>query len=380
MNYVKMKNLKKIVAVPAFFAAAFSGLFAAPLPHWDPNLEYQKTAKFRIVFTNVRAETWRGNDIIYSGTTQFSVKRIEPRAAEITFKESDLFRLDTSPEFEIDRDERGWLKTLWEKTKTAGGAIRAKWNGEEVLIETTKNERGRDVFILKKDGLNKLVGLDAFSAETTNEFRNQSYCFRWNAENDATGTVYKDAKSDAALDTDHVVSDFVKSEVKFSYESLCEGRKENDEYWLVDGNVLSGLVPQSMLHKAGFKGRVVLHWIDSTPESRKIDSKLEKFDARIVICSRAKIGSSTESTRLEFFCENKDGKPQTMKIRKEEITGTFYVDRARRIVRYGEVKVRNAEYSGDMPKIGDFAEDIKKLSAKVSLDFEYTQEATEIKN
>ena len=135
-----------------------------------------------------------------------------------------------------------------------------------------------------------------------------------------------------------------------------------------------------MLHKAGFKGRVVLHWIDSTPESRKIDSKLEKFDARIVICSRAKIGSSTESTRLEFFCENKDGKPQTMKIRKEEITGTFYVDRARRIVRYGEVKVRNAEYSGDMPKIGDFAEDIKKLSAKVSLDFEYTQEATEIKN
>lgn len=373
MNYVKMKNLKKIVAVPAFFAAAVSGLFAAPLPHWDPNLEYQKTANFRIVFTNVRAEAWRGNDIDYSGTTQFSVKRIEPRAAEITFKQSDLFRLEKSPEFEIDRDERGWWKTRWEKVK-------AWWKGKGEYVEEVKNERGRDVFILKKDGLNKLVGLDAFSAETTDAFRNQSYCFRWNTENDATGTVYKDAKSDAALNTDDVVSDFMKSEVKFSYESLCEGRKENDEYWLVDGNVLSGLVPQSMLHKAGFKGRVVLHWIDSTPESRKIDSKLEKFDARIEICSRAKKGSSTESTNLEFFCENKDGKPQTMKIRKDEINGTFYVDRARRIVRRGEVRVRGAEYSGDMPKIGDFAEDIKKLSAKVTLDLEYTQEATEIKN
>lgn len=375
-----MKNLKKIVAVPAFFAAAFSGLFAAPLPHWDPNLEYQKTAIFRIEFKNVRAEAWRGNDIAYSGTTQFSVKRIEPRAAEITFKQSDLFRLETSPEFEIDRDERG----LWEKAKALGKTgwekAKALWEREGGYIEEVKFERDRDVFILKKDGLNKLVGLDAFSAETTDKFRNQSYCFRWNTENDATGTIYKDAKSDAALNTDDVVSDFVKSEVKFSYESLCEGRKENDEYWLVDGNVLSGLVPQSMLRKAGFKGRVVLHWIDSTPESRKIDSKLEKFDARIVICSRAKIGSSTESTNLEFFCENKDGKPQTMKIRKDEINGTFYVDRARRIVRYGEVKVRNAEYFGDMPKIGDFAEDIKKLSAKVSLYFEYTQEATEIKN
>ncbi len=360
-----MKFVRPILSA-ALLSVAGTQLFAAPLTHWKLGWEYEKKMDFRIVFSRVRADAWDGSDIVYVGASKFTTQRNDEKAAKLTFAQSDLFRLEGSPEFRIEFEERGWLETARDSAESAW-----KFIGNDALESM---DVGKDFkkFIVSQSGANKLLGLDAFSAETAELFKNKAYEMRWASEDDdASVQVFKGSDTDEKAP--ELVRDFGKSEVKFSYRSLCEGRC-GEEYWLVDGDVLSGIVPQGMLHNAGFKGRVWLRWVESTPETQKGDSELANHPAKIVIWPKPHKG---EAGKVEFFFETAGGEKQSVKIRNDELKGDFYVDPDLGIVVKGRVEVKGAEYSGDMPKFGDFVGEIKRLSAKLNMEFNYAQRASD---
>lgn len=361
-----MKFVRPILSA-ALLSVAGTQLFAAPLTHWKLGWEYEKKMDFRVGFHDVKADTWLGSDINYVGNAVFKTLRNGEKAAEVKFFQCELFRLEGSPEFTRFCDER----SLWDNCVNKIKLVRFFGNFGDV-IERAKTESGCDAVIVSQSGMNTLLGLDAFSAETAELFKNKAYEMRWTSEDDdASVQLFKGPYTEEKAP--ELVRDFGKSEVKFSYRSLCEGRC-GGEYWLVDGDVLSGIVPQGMLHNAGFKGRVWLRWVESTPETQKGDSELANHPAKIVIWPKPHKG---EAGKVEFFFETAGGEKQSVKIRNDELKGDFYVDSDLGIVVKGRVEVKGAEYSGDMPKFGDFVGEIKRLSAKLNMEFNYAQRASD---
>ena len=343
-------------------------LFGAPLTPWKPNWDYQKEMGFIIKFTRVCADSWDGNDIIYTGNTKFHTLRCDSNAANVVFESSDLLRLENPPEFRKDVEERPWWD--WEYIKGKTWSVIFRGND---LVEWVETRKDYESLKLKPGGLNKILGLDAFSAETSAQFaKDFTYCFRWESATDASSvSVYKSCHSNEKAP--EPVQDFVKSEVNFSYEGLCEGR-DGREFWLVDADTLSGIVPQHMLYKAKFDGRILLSWVESTPETQRADQKLVKYDAKIVIWSRP---HGDDATNLKFSFTSAEGKPQEIRLPRDKISGNFYIDKALKIIKEANIKIENAEYTGEMPKIGDIKENIKRLSANLKIEFNYKQSASE---
>lgn len=360
MRFVKTTLALCVVSSPL--------LFGAPLTPWKPNWDYQTRMEFSAKFTRIRAGAWDGNDIVYRGNTAFQTLRCDSNSANIAFVSSDLLRLENPPEFRKDIEKRPWYDWEYIKDKTRSVVFR----GDD-FIEWVETHKDYEALKLKSGGLNKILGLDAFTAETAALFaKGLTYCFRWESASDASGvSVYESCnRSEKAPEP---VQDFVKSEVNFSYDGLCEGRN-GKEFWVVDADALSGIVPQHMLYKAKFDGRVLLRWVESTPETQSSDQKLAEYDAKIVIWSRP---HGNDSTNLKFLFTSAERKPQEIRLPGDKISGNFYIDKALKIIKEANIKIEDARYSGEMPKIGDFKEEIKTLSADLEIEFKYEQSASE---
>lgn len=104
--------------------------------------------EFRIEFTRVRADAWDGNDIVYTGNTEFQTSRCDSNSANIAFVSSDLLRLENSPEFRKDTEKREWWD--WEYIKGKTKSVVFRENDFVEWVETHKNYEALKFFAKRK--------------------------------------------------------------------------------------------------------------------------------------------------------------------------------------------------------------------------------------
>lgn len=361
---------------------SFAGLlsvscFAIPLTDWNPRLEYQEALDFTVSLSKVRANKWSGNDIVYRGNAVYTLQREGGNSATWTFGSTDLLRLEAPPEFRIRENASAFvlmkLKGLVSNNEYVSAVSTGSWSKAALVGLAAMHVPGLDPeadikVILKEDGLNKIIGTDALKNETK-EMLIGSYSFEWKNSQDASSVeVYKSHSSELAPNG---VREFVKSSVRFNYESLCEGRKNAaTKEWSVDADIFNGMISPKMLHNPNFYGRIEVRLkTNLTPDERE---KRNKFGATAVI--------EIIKYNAGVSFDNAEGKQQ--KIRLDDggakVVGVFYVDEFLRIINYAFLKIESAKYSGAMPKIGDFSEEISRLDADLKFELIYSQRVNNI--
>lgn len=338
-----MKFDKKILFAGATTLLASAVSDAVPLPYWAGGKVYKKEVSADIVFSNLEADRWKSeNNLVFSGITKYSISRCGLKKAEVVFQEPDLLRLEMSPTFKQPKNNY----MLW----------------------ATEIE----------PDIGKMFGTNAFKDETRKLFSTEDgkppFCLFWeNQKNHKSLYVRKDKENCEELPPAPVV-DFLNTDCRFSYQSLTENREREERDWKIDADVLTGLVPQNMVKGGRFEGSLWVRWIDRSPEKIDEDKKLRDYDAKIVILD----GHDDDESEVTFYFQSEDEKKQGVRIDSEKICGVFYVDAAEEMIASGKIEIKDADYDGDMPQIGDFKEkNIEKLKAKVTLTFTYSQQSAE---
>lgn len=369
MNYGK---LIKMFAVASCAGLAFPS-HAATLQNWDRGVEYTTKMSFTADFTDVRAEQWTGTDIHYCGEVSYDISRSEDTEAKLNFIRSALLQVKTPPSFVLPKESK-WVPVWWENLMAPKG----------VTVSS-----GEVSVLLDEDKTKEIFGLDAFSDDMKKAFAG-TYLLKWTTQRDAGSfDVLKNPEpgreGDVPERAPDGVRDFMKCAVNFNYDALCEGRAGR-EYWEIDADNLSGMIPQNMLHGARLEGRVCLQWKEIGPEERNADPTLkDSVDARIQIVQRhgnkeTKLKLFFEAVRKDEKAESEDRKKQRIEIPANGVAGYFLIDKGRRAVRFGKIRLLKAKYSGDMLKIGDVDHAPEKIDADVKAEFEYTQEINPNKN
>ncbi len=339
-----MKFDKKILFSGAMTLLASAVSDAVSLPYWASGKVYNKELLVDLVFSELEADRWKSeNNLVFSGITKYSISRCGLKKAEVSFQEPDLLRLEVSPTFQEPKDDVPWYR----------------WVSE-----------------IKPD-IGKMFGTNAFKEETRSLFSTEDakppFCLVWeNQKNHKSLNVKKDKNSPES--PPKPVVDFLNMDCRFSYQSLTENREREERDWKIDADVLTGLVPQNMVKGGRFEGSLWVRWIDRSPEKIDEDKKLRDYDSKIIILN----GHDGDESEVAFYFQSEDEKEQRVHIDSEKICGVFYVDVAEEMIASGKIEIKDADYDGDMPQIGDFKEkNIEKLKAKVTLTFTYSQQSAE---
>lgn len=163
----------------------------------------------------------------------------------------------------------------------------------------------------------------------------------------------------------NTVKDVIGRESKLLYEALLgfDGDRQPGEMWIVDGETLDAMVHPTV--KGSFRGSALVkaEVIKNKSPVRTV-SEMNGFMLKFV--SRGMVDGKSHGTDLRFVVETVNGDNHETKLTPEDggFSGEIWLDTDNQTVRYGELKVVDARYSGFLPKIGD-------LNAKINLDADF---------
>lgn len=314
---------------------------AIPLPYWAPGKMYTKTISAdEIKFEKIEADGWEGDNLVFSGQMAYTTQRTGYQKAQINFQNAELLRLEVQPTFKNPENIPWWK--FW----------------KDKSITPTKTDIGM------------ILGTTAFNEDTRKEFNDKSFYLTWDSDDVRGGRIWTDENSQH--DAPRNVTDFLGTELKFSYQSLMAFRPNGAKDWKIDADLLTGLVPQNMLKGGKFEGEVWVREINATPTECEEDPELKNHDAKIIILRE----HEEESPEIDFIFNSDDKKEQRIHVSPRQFSGKIYVNFADELIESASLEIVSAEYSGDMPQIGDFKEkNIKTLRANVSLKFTFTQKS-----